>query len=99
MTTLTESMSALRTYMDNTEKELGSLQGGRKASASRARKGLQQIKALCHVMRKDVVDYVRTLPTKKKNAMPESAPPESEPEEPVPPAKDSKKRRTKKDLP
>ena len=62
--TLTENMSALRTYLDNTGKELASLQGGKKASAARARKGLQQIKALCHVMRKEVVEFSKGLPVK-----------------------------------
>ena len=98
MTTLTESMSALRTYLDNTEKELASLQGGKKASAARARKALGQIKTLCHLMRKEVVAHVKTMPVKSKKAtalVPEPAPAP----EPEPPAKEIKKRKTKKDLP
>ena len=97
--TLTENMSALRTFLDNTEKELASLQGGKKASAARARKGLQQIKALCHVMRKEVVEFSKGLPVKKRGEAAEVAEVAEVPEPaPVPP-KDSKKRRTKKDLP
>ncbi len=90
-------MNALKAHMDTAEKELASLQGGKKASAARARKALGQMKSLCHSMRKGVIEHVKTMPTKKKATalVPEPAP---EPE-PVPPAKESKKRKTKKELP
>ena len=96
MTNLTEQMNTLRTYMDTAEKELASLQAGKKASSARTRKALGQIKTLCHLMRKEVVSHVKSMPVKSKKA---TAPEEPAPPEPVPPAKDSKKRKTKKDLP
>jgi hypothetical protein len=96
MTNLTEQMNTLRTYMDTAEKELASLHGGKKASSARTRKALGQIKNLCHLMRKEVVAHVKTMPVKKKATatMEEPAPPE-----PEPPAKEIKKRKTKKELP
>ncbi len=96
MANLNEQMNALKAHMDTAEKELASLQGGKKASAARARKALGQIKTLCHLMRKEVVAHVKTMPVKKKATatMEEPAPPE-----PEPPAKEIKKRKTKKELP
>ncbi len=99
MTNLNEQMNALKAHMDTAEKELASLHGGKKASAARARKALGQIKTLCHLMRKEVVAHVKTLPIKSKSKK-ATAPEEPEPEpEPEPPAKGSKKRKTKKELP
>ena len=66
MTTLTENLANLKIHMDTTEKELASLVAGRKASSARARKSLQNLKALAHTMRKQVVEHVKSLPTKKK---------------------------------
>jgi hypothetical protein len=48
MTSLTENMNALKAHMDTAEKELSSLQAGKKASFARTRKALGQIKTLCH---------------------------------------------------
>ena len=96
MTNLTEQMNTLRTYMDTAEKELASLQAGKKASSARTRKALGQIKTLCHLMRKGVIEHVKTMPVKSKSKKAPEPAPEPEPE---PPAKESKKRKTKKDLP
>ena len=97
MANLNEQMNALKAHMDTAEKELASLQGGKKASAARARKALGQIKTLCHLMRKEVVAHVKTMPVKSKKAT--ALVPEPVPPEPEPPAKESKKRKTKKELP
>ena len=95
MSNLTEQMSALRTYMDTAEKELASLHACKKASSARARKALGQIKNLCHLMRKGVIEHVKTMPVKSKKATKQEEP---EPA-PEPPAKENKKRKTKKELP
>ena len=66
MSALTENIANLKIHMDTTEKELASLVAGRKASSARARKSLQNLKALAHTMRKQIVEHVKSLPTKKK---------------------------------
>ena len=42
------------------------LEGGKKASSARSRKCLQTIKAQSFNMRKDITNYTKTLPTKKR---------------------------------
>jgi hypothetical protein len=79
MTSLTENLANLKIHMDTTEKELASLVAGRKASSARARKSLQNLKALAHTMRKQIVEHVKSLPTKKKVV---AAPEAPEPPEP-----------------
>ena len=74
MTNLNEQMNALKAHMDTAEKELASLHGGKKASSARARKALGQIKTLCHLMRKGVIEHVKGLPTKKKVVAEEPVP-------------------------
>jgi hypothetical protein len=64
---LKEKVNEIRLQLDTTEKELVSLEGGRKASAARARKSLQLIKSLSHTLRKQIVDYTKGLPTKHRS--------------------------------
>ena len=71
---LKEKVNEIRLQLDATERELASLEGGRKASAARARKSLQLIKSLSHTLRKQIVDYTKKLPTKRRS--PEVAVPE-----------------------
>ena len=59
-------ISEIRMQLEVAEKEIASLQGGRKASAARARKSLQIIKGLAHTMRKNIVEFSKGLPTKKR---------------------------------
>ena len=63
---LKEKVNEIRLQLDATERELASLEGGRKASAARARKSLQLIKSLSHTLRKQIVDYTKKLPTKRR---------------------------------
>jgi chromosome segregation ATPase len=63
---LKEKVNEIRLQLDATERELASLDGGRKASAARARKSLQLIKSLSHTLRKQIVDYTKALPTKRR---------------------------------
>ena len=71
---LKEKVNEIRLQLDATEKEIASLEGGRKASAARARKSLQLIKSLSHTLRKQIVEYTKSLPTKRRS--PEVAAPE-----------------------
>ena len=91
---LSNSITSLRTMLDNAEVEIKSLEGGRKASSARARKSLQNIKTSCHNLRKQVTLHTKTLPTKSRAKKDE---PEPEPIEPVvPEVKPKKTRRAKK---
>ena len=59
-------ISEIRMQLDTAEREITSLESGRKASAARARKSLQIIKGLSHTLRKNIVEFSRSLPTKKR---------------------------------
>ena len=92
-------ISEIRMQLEVAEKEIASLEGGRKASAARARKSLQIIKGLAHTLRKQIVEFSRSLPVKKRAGEVE---PEVEPEVPVPtvpiaPIAPKRKRATKKE--
>jgi hypothetical protein len=63
---LSQTITSLRTLLDNAESEIKSLEGGRKASSSRARLSLQKIKANCHSLRKDITVHTKNLPTKSR---------------------------------
>ena len=71
---LKEKVNEIRLQLDSTERELASLEGGRKASAARARKSLQLIKSLSHTLRKQIVDYTKALPTKRRTPIEVAAP-------------------------
>ena len=66
-------ISEIRMQLEVAEKEIASLEGGRKASAARARKSLQIIKGLSHTLRKNIVEYSKGLPTYKRAGEPEVA--------------------------
>ena len=85
MSSLSENMNALKAHMANAERELASLHSGKKASSARARKALGQIKTLCHLMRKGVIEHVRTMPVKSKSkkVVAEVVGPVEQPEEAV----------------
>jgi hypothetical protein len=63
---LNDQINEIKTHILVAESELNSLVTGTKASASRARKSLQQIKKLSHALRKAIVLHLKTLPTKKR---------------------------------
>ena len=85
-------INEIRMQLDTAEKEILSLEGGRKASAARARKSLQIIKGLAHTMRKDIVEFSRSLPVKKREpAVPAVEPKAEEPKAP-------RKRASKKEI-
>ena len=72
----------LRSYLDEAEHHLEKLEGGVKASSSKARVALFKIKSLSHQLRKDITEKLKQMPTKtrpKKEPEP-VADPEPEPE-------------------
>ena len=66
---LTESISSIKAHLTTAESELNSLQAGKKASSGRARKSLQHIKQLAHLLRKQIIEHTKSLPTKKRTAI------------------------------
>ena len=66
MTTLSESINEIKTHILVAESELNSLIAGKKASASRTRKSLQEVKKLSHLLRKAIVQHVKLLPVKPR---------------------------------
>jgi hypothetical protein len=94
MTTLTENLANLKIHMETTEKELASLVAGRKASSARARKALQNLKALAHTMRKQIVEHMKSLPVKSKPKKVAEVVGPVEPEEAEAPKKKKRVRKT-----
>ena len=66
MTSIADQLALIKNTINEAEKELVLLQSGRKVSASRARKQLQNIKTQSQGLRKTVVLYSKDLPTKKR---------------------------------
>ena len=88
-------ISEIRMQLEVAEKEIASLQGGRKASAARARKSLQIIKGLSHTMRKNIVEFSKGLPTKKRAG---EVPCECEPAPTVPEVPKAPRKRKEKEI-
>ena len=63
---LIDSITSLRTQLDNAESEIKSLSGGKKTASVRARKSLQTIKLGCQVLRKSVTDHTKGMATKPR---------------------------------
>jgi len=63
---LSESITSIRTMLDNAEKEVKCLESGKKASSARARKSLQNIKSNCHSLRKSVTTHTKNMETKPR---------------------------------
>lgn len=82
MSNLTEEFYTLKNNIDLLEKEIQQLSAGRKASASRSRKCLQNIKQQSFNMRKSITSHVKGLPVNKRT--------KAEPVEPVEPEQEVK---------
>ena len=63
---LSESIQEIKTHIFVAESELNDLIAGKKASASRVRKSLQEVKKLSHLLRKAIIDHVKLLPVKTR---------------------------------
>ena len=84
--------------LDQAEKEVKALEGGKKASSARARKSLQSIKSNSHSLRKQIIEHTRGLPVKKREKKETTEKtPEVEPE-PAPKPK-VRKKKTKTEVP
>ena len=94
---LSEQVILMRQSLDECERELKSLEGGRKASAPRARKSFQALKQSSHAMRKQITESVKSMPVKSRTKKEVEPEPEvvEEPVEPVE-VKKTRKPRTKK---
>ena len=88
-------INEIKMQLEIAEKEIASLENGRKASAARARKALQIIKGLSHTLRKQIVEFSKGLPIKKRGE-PEVPEVPTEPEMPAKPITPKRKRATKK---
>ena len=85
---LTEEFYTLKNNIDLLEKEIQQLSGGRKASASRSRKCLQNIKKQSFNMRKSITTHVKALPVKKRTKAEEKVESEVSDPKPVEPPSD-----------
>jgi len=63
---LTESISSIKAHLTTAESELTSLQAGKKASSGRARKSLQHIKQLAHLLRKQIIEHTKGMVVKER---------------------------------
>jgi hypothetical protein len=63
---LFESITILKSQLDAAEKEINALQGGRKASSSRARKSLMSVKSGSHDLRKQIMLHTKSMEVKKR---------------------------------
>ena len=63
---LEQQMTVMKNYLENAEKELISLKGGKKASAARVRKQLQALKTESHLMRKNIMEHTKAMPVKPR---------------------------------
>lgn len=94
---LTGKINIVKTHIETLEKEVRDLEEKqRKSSAPRARAAAQKGKTLLHELRKDIMDYVKSLPTttKKKVVLSEPEPEEKTKKETKKPTQ--KKTRTRK---
>lgn len=94
---LSEQVLLMRQSLDECERELKSLEGGRKASAPRARKSLQNLKTSSHSLRKQIVEHTKSLPIKSRTKKVKIVEPTPEPVEE--PEQEDKKASTKKAKP
>jgi hypothetical protein len=63
---LIDSITSLRTQLDNAELEIKSLAGGKKIAGPRARRSLQNIKNASHSLRKSITDHTKGMVTKPR---------------------------------
>ena len=83
MSSLSEQINAIKNHIFVAESEVNSLITGRKASASRVRKSLQEVKKLSHLLRKAVIEHVKSLPVKTRVSPIEKPTRESRGESPI----------------
>jgi ABC-type antimicrobial peptide transport system ATPase subunit len=89
MASLSESVLLMKQNLAEVEDHLNKLQGGRKASSSKARASLMALKKSSHALRKQITDHTKAMPTKTRVKKAEEVLPmeeikqlQAEPEEP-----------------
>ena len=93
MSSLADQVLLMKQSLENVERELKSLESGKKASAPRARKALQSLKQSSHSLRKQITENVKTMPVKSRSVKVVEVPIQVEPEpepEPKPGDEDEK---------
>ena len=63
---LSDQVLIMKNNLAEVEEHLNKLQGGRKASSSKARASLMKLKKDSHQLRSDITKYTKGLPTKKR---------------------------------
>ena len=97
---LSDKVASIRSHLETAQREVQALEGGKKASAPRARKSLQEVKKLSHELRKVIVEHLKSVKGVKevkvvKEVKPAETlpPPPPSPEPPVEKALVSKTKR------
>ena len=63
---LADQLAQIKASVAEAERELTSLTSGRKVSASRVRKQLQNVKTQSQLLRKSVIAHTKEMPTKSR---------------------------------
>ena len=92
---LSTQIGELKMMINQAECEVKSLQNGKKASSSRARKSLQDIKTTAHTLRKAITETTKGMEVKPRVKKVVEAPVEA-PVEPEPVVEPVKKKRVSK---
>ena len=66
MSNLLDQLAQIKNSINEAERELTSLTSGRKVSASRVRKQLQNVKNQSQILRKSVIAHTKEMPTKSR---------------------------------
>ncbi len=66
MSSLNDNIVVLKACIASAESEIAALQSGKKSAAVRARKVLMDVKNKAHLLRSEVTEYVKSLPTKSR---------------------------------
>ena len=93
---LSDKVASIRSHLETAQREVQALEGGKKASAPRARKSLQEVKKLSHELRKVIVEHLKSVKGVKevKGVKAETLPPP--PPSPEPPVEKALVSKTKR---
>ena len=91
---LADKVASIRSHLETAQREVQALEGGKKASAPRARKSLQEVKKLSHELRKVIVEHLKSVKGVKEVKPAETLPPP--PPSPEPPVEKALVSKTKR---
>ena len=63
---LNEQLTQLQLHFDMAKAHISELESGKKAASAKARSALQKCKTICHELRKQCVEHVKTIPVKTR---------------------------------